>query len=50
MKSLISFILLVSWLAGITLAKGFWSIFFAIIFPLWAYYLVVEQLLIKFIL
>lgn len=50
MNSLVSLILLIFWLAGIILANGFWSTFFAIIFPLWAYYLVVEQWLIKFIL
>jgi hypothetical protein len=32
------------------LAKGFWSTTIAIIIPLWSWYLVIEQLLIKFIL
>jgi hypothetical protein len=50
MKSLISLILLVAWLGGIYLAKGFWSVFFAVIFPIWGYYLVVEQLVIKYLL
>lgn len=36
------------WLAGIVLAKGFWSTFFAVIFPLWAWYLIVERLMNNF--
>ena len=48
MVYIIKFILLVAWLAGIVLAKGFWSTFFAVIFPLWAYYLVVERLIERF--
>lgn len=30
------------WVFGIVLAKGFWSTFFAVIFPLWAWYLTFE--------
>lgn len=37
------------WLAGIVLASGFWSTLVAIIFPLWAYYLVVERIVLKFL-
>ena len=44
MKHLIHFVLIVAWLAGIVLAKGFWSTFFAVIIPLWGYYLVVEKI------
>ena len=50
MKSLLSTGMLFIWMAGIVLAKGFWSTFFAIIFPMWSFYLVVEQILIKYIL
>ena len=42
MKSLAQLIGLVVWVFGIVLAKGFWSTFFAVIFPLWAWYLVIE--------
>lgn len=48
MRSLVSLVLLVAWVAGIVIAKGFWSTFFAVIIPLWGYYLVVEQLLIHY--
>lgn len=34
------------WMAGIVLAKGFWSTFFAVITSgLWSFYLVVERVL-----
>jgi hypothetical protein len=33
------------WLAGIVLAKGFWSVTFSILFFPYAYYLVVEKVL-----
>jgi len=38
------FVLCVAWVAGFVIAKGFWSTF-ACLFPLWAWYLVVEKLL-----
>ena len=50
MKSLVGLILLFFWIAGIVLAKGFWSTLFAILLPIWSYYLVVEQIVIKFLL
>ena len=48
MKNLIEFILCAAWVAGIVIAQGFWSVFFAFICPLWAYYLLVEALLVKY--
>lgn len=36
------FILLVAWIMGIVLAKGFWSTIFSIIIVPYAWYLVVE--------
>jgi len=45
MKYIVYLILLVSWIAGIVIAKGFWSTFFSIVFTPWAYYLVVEHIL-----
>lgn len=38
-------ILLFSWIAGIVLAHGFWSTFFSIFMPLYAWYLVIEKIL-----
>lgn len=46
MKYIFQFILLVGWVAGLVIAKGFWSTFFAFFFAPWGYYLVVEKLLI----
>jgi hypothetical protein len=37
------------WLIGIILAKGFWSTFFAVIFPLWSWYLVAERIVERFL-
>jgi hypothetical protein len=36
------------WIAGIVVAKGFWSTLFAICIPFWAYYLVIEKVLITY--
>lgn len=38
----------VLWLMGIIIAKGFWSTFFAVIFPLWSWYLVAERIVERF--
>ncbi len=46
MKELVQLVLLVAWIAGIVIAKGFWSTFFAFFVPLWSWYLVIEHLLI----
>ena len=47
MKSLVEVVcvmlIVVPWLAGIVLAKGFWSTFAAICVPPYAWYLVVER-------
>ena len=48
MRYLLKFVLLVAWLAGMVIANGFWSTFFAVVFPLWGYYLVVERLIERF--
>lgn len=50
MKAIIGLIFSLMWIAGIVIAKGFWSTFFAIFVPFWAYYLVVEQVVIKYLL
>lgn len=49
MKSIASLILFISWVAGIVIAKGFWSTLFAVLIPLWSYYLVVEQLMVRYL-
>jgi hypothetical protein len=46
MRAFFGFLSMVMWVAGIVLAKGFTSTFVAIVFPLWAWYLVIEKLLI----
>lgn len=33
------------WVAGLVVAHGFWSTFFALIFPPWSLYLVAEQIM-----
>jgi hypothetical protein len=48
MKELLQLIGVVVWIAGIVIAKGFWSTFFAIFVPIWAWYLVIERLLITY--
>lgn len=45
MTVIIQFILLLWWVAGFVIAKGFWSTFFCVFAP-YAWYLVVEKLLI----
>jgi hypothetical protein len=45
MNTLARLILFFAWVAGIVLAKGFWSTFFAILVPLWGYYLVAERII-----
>lgn len=35
--------MVIGWLAGLVLAKGFWSTVAAIFLPPWAWYLVVER-------
>lgn len=37
MKDIANLVLALLWIAGIVLANGFWSTFFAIFFPLWAW-------------
>ena len=37
---------ILAWMAGIVIANSGWSTFFAIVFPPWAWYLLVQQLFI----
>lgn len=43
MKYIAKLFMIVFWVAGVVLAKGFWSTAIACIFPLWGWYLVVER-------
>lgn len=42
---MITIIVVVTWLAGIVLSKGFWSCLFATWVPPYAWYLVVEKVM-----
>lgn len=42
----LSLLFILAWLAGVVLAKGFWSTFFAVVFVPYAWYLVVEKVMI----
>lgn len=46
MKALCELLVLIVWIVGIVLAKGFWSTLSAVLFPPWALYLIVERLMI----
>jgi hypothetical protein len=48
MRDLSSLIMAIIWLVGMVIAKGFWSTFFAVIFPLYSWYLVAEHFLLKY--
>jgi hypothetical protein len=48
MQAIVGLFLLAVWIAGVVIAKGFWSTLIAFIIPFWAYYLVIEQLIFKF--
>jgi len=44
MKTLTSAFLTILWLLGIIIAKGFWSTFFAVIIPIYGWYLFLERI------
>lgn len=46
MKHLVKLIIFIVWIAGLVIAKGFWSTFFALFFIPWGWYLIIERLLI----
>lgn len=48
LDSIISLLILISWVVGVVIAKGYWSIFFAVCFPPYAIYLDVEHYLTMF--
>jgi hypothetical protein len=45
MKHLVALIALAVWVTGIVVAKGFWSTLFAVIIPIWSWYLAIEHFL-----
>jgi hypothetical protein len=47
MRYIVNFVILIGWISGVVIAKGFWSTLFAVFIPFWAWYLVVEMYLIK---
>ena len=48
MTQIVSLILTIIWIIGVVIAKGFWSTFFALIFPFYSWYIVIEHFLIKY--
>ena len=48
MKYIYVLIVCTAWIAGIVIAKGFWSTSIACVFLPWALYLLVERILISF--
>ena len=42
-EAILYLIVVLFWIAGIVLAKGFWSTAAAIILPPWGWYLIVER-------
>jgi hypothetical protein len=48
MRSLVGLMSVMLWLSGIVIAKGFWSTLFAVIMPLYAWYLVAERMIQRF--
>lgn len=48
MKEVIKLVAFIIYVAGIIIANGFWSTFFAIICPFWAWYLTIEHMLIHY--
>jgi hypothetical protein len=48
MRFIVSLVLFVGWVAGVVIAKGFWSTLFAFLIPFWAYYLVVEKFIVGY--
>lgn len=49
MKEFTSFTVVLLWLCGIVIAKGFWITLLAIVLPPYALYLVIERLLTPFL-
>ncbi len=48
MNAIVKLILIVGWVIGVVLAKGFWWTVLAIYLPLYAWYLTVEHFMVLF--
>ncbi len=48
LNSLASTLIMLIWIAGVVLAKGFWSTLIALVFLPWALYVTVEATLINY--
>lgn len=46
--SIYRIVLFICWIAGIIIAKGFWSTLFAFFIPFWSWYLVIEKIFIYY--
>lgn len=49
MKSLVVFVAFLMWITGAVIAKGFWSTFCAFLFPIWSYYVLIEEAMRRFL-
>lgn len=49
MNAIAKLVVLAAWVIGVVLAKGFWSTLFAFFIPFWAWYLLAERLMEKFL-
>ena len=45
MRDIAYLITVILWIAGWVLAQGFWTLFFAVVFPPFSIYLVVEKVM-----
>lgn len=45
MKMFIGLLIVIGWIAGIVLAKGFWLTVLAIVVPIYGWYLVIERIM-----
>jgi hypothetical protein len=49
MTAIVKFVLIAAWVSGLVLANGFWSTLLALFIPMWAWYLVAERLIVRFL-
>ena len=45
-KSVWSLVFFIGWVAGVVIAKGFWSTLFAVLLFPWSWYILIEKVLI----
>ena len=49
MNAIAKLVLIAAWVSGLVPANGFWSTLLALFIPLWAWYLVAERLIVRFL-